>query len=88
VRLLVLLFCCARALGPDTSHVPETKSQNPTNSFEQQAAATHTAATHPRDIDALDILSNTYGIDFGPYLTGVVGNVPAKLASLFQHPIK
>jgi TonB family protein len=75
MKLIVLLFCCALALGQDTSHAPETKSQNPTNSSEQQAAAAQTGVTHPRNFGALDVLSNTYGIDFGPYLTGVVRNV-------------
>lgn len=73
MRLVVLLFCCALAFGQDTSHSSETKSQNPTNSSEQQAAAAQTGATHTQG--ALDILSNTYGIDFGPCLTGVLRNV-------------
>jgi len=67
----MLLFCAAFAFGQDTSSAPGTPSQPPTNSAER-----------PRQMGALDILSNTYGIDFGPYLQSLLKEVRKNWYSL------
>jgi hypothetical protein len=55
------------ALGQEGSPAPETKSQNPAipASEEKQPSSVE---SHPRQFGALDILSDTQGVDFGPFL--------------------
>jgi TonB family protein len=73
MRIAILLFFGVLAFGQDASSAPGTPSQPPANSAPEQEQAA--IANHTRNLGALDILSNTYGIDFGPYLTGVLRNV-------------
>lgn len=71
MRIAILLFCAAFAFGQDTSSAPGTPSQPPTDS-----------AKRPRQMGALDILSNTHGIDFGPYLLPMLKEVRKNWYSL------
>src|SRR5262249_20809826 len=81
---------------PAPNSIPEVKQQSaggPNNSFKKygaevtpgaaiQQAAQAAVANHTRNLGALDILSNTYGIDFGPYLQGLIGEVRRKWFSI------
>lgn len=71
MRIAILLLCCAFAFGQDASSAPGTPSQPPTSSAER-----------PRQMGALDILSNTYGIDFAPYLQSLLKEVRKNWYSL------
>jgi len=66
----ILLFCCCFfAFGQSTPPTPDTKTLTPASSCDQKPN------TPGRQLDALDILSDTQGVDFGPYLQDVEGKV-------------
>jgi TonB family protein len=111
MRVAILLFCCAAALGQDTSPAPGTKPQGTASSSDQkqqlsetnpnnksnkdvgtisdsaiQQAAKEAAVRHGRDfglgtgvkgqqLGGLDILSDTQGVDFGPYIAAIKQDV-------------
>jgi TonB family protein len=83
LKLLLLLFCSVVALGQSASPAPQTKPQTDTSSSGQKSenqgplvtrhdqdaivSATVARSNAARGGD-LEILSNTQGVDFGPYL--------------------
>lgn len=73
MRIAILLFCGAFAFGQDASSAPGTPSQPPANSVpEQVVVANDTRGVFYME---LDILSDTYRIDFGPYFEGMLNEV-------------
>jgi TonB family protein len=68
----ILLFCCCLfAFGQSTSPTSETKSQTPASSSDQKPKDNDYGlgiGAHGRQLGALGILSDTQGVDFGPYL--------------------
>jgi TonB family protein len=68
---ILLLFCCVFAFGQSTSLTSETKAQTPANSSDQKPKDNEyglgTGARGQQNGN-LDILSDTQGVDFGPYL--------------------
>jgi TonB family protein len=77
VRLLVLLFCSIAAIGQSASPMPESKSQAKTNSPDQKSRPDFGlgSGVRGRQLGSLDILSDTQGVDFGPYLQDLVKKV-------------
>jgi TonB family protein len=82
----ILLFCGSLLFGQSTSPAPESKAQPPAGSAGsviQQAAQAAAARREPamqaaavdRQSGAVDILSDTQGVDFGPYSKNVVQSV-------------
>jgi TonB family protein len=77
MRLAMLLFCAVFAFGQSTSTPPEPKSGSvaspdqkpPTRDFGLGIGA------KGQQSGALDILSDTQGVDFGPYLEGILQGV-------------
>jgi TonB family protein len=74
MRLAVLLFCCALAFGQNTSSAPETKSQAPANSPDQKSQDSDVGFPG-HQFGSLDILSDTQGVNFGPYLQRILQDV-------------
>ena len=70
MRLAILLICCAVALGQDSG---KTASE-PGQKSETQDYGLGVGA-RGKQKGGVDILSDTQGVDFGPYLKGVVKNV-------------
>lgn len=78
MRVAILLFCCALGFGQDTSPAPGAKPQAPATSSDQKSQNTDFGlgmGTPGRQSGALDILSDTQGVDFGPYLQGILKRV-------------
>jgi len=75
----ILLFCCCFfAFGQGASPTSETKTQTSANSSDQKPKDNDYGlgtGAHGRQVGGLDILSNTQGVDFGPYLQGVLQDV-------------
>jgi TonB family protein len=74
MRLAILLFCGAFVFGQSTSPAPESKAQPPLDSSGQKPQNQDSGlgeGTH----GGLDILSDTQGVDFGPYLQRIVKDV-------------
>ena len=68
MRLAILLICCTAALGQTSTAPPsEQKPKAPDYGL--------AVGTRGKQFTALDILSNTQGVDFGPYLRGLLENV-------------
>jgi outer membrane biosynthesis protein TonB len=65
MRLTILLLCGVFLLGQSSSP-PDQKSQN---------AGQGETGTHGRLFSSVDVLSDTQGVDFGPYLQRVLENV-------------
>lgn len=68
MRLLILLVCCAFAFGQDAA---------PTNPSKQKATRQYGLGigTIGRTVEGVEILSNTPGVEFAPYLRIVVGKI-------------
>ena len=80
MRIAILLFCGALAFGQDASSAPGTPSQPPANSVpEQVVVANDTRGVFYLE---LDILSDTYRIDFGSYFEGKLNEVRKNWFSL------
>jgi TonB family protein len=78
MRLAVLLFCCALAFGQNTSSAPETKSQAPASPCDQKPKNNDYGlgtGIRGRQLGEVDILSDTQGVDFGPYLENMLQSV-------------
>jgi hypothetical protein len=69
MKLAILLICCAGALGQDA-----TTASQPTQKSETQDYGLGVAA-RGKQKGAVEILSDTQGVDFGPYLQRVVEDV-------------
>jgi TonB family protein len=68
MRLAILLFCCAAALGQTSTTTPsDQKPKAPDYGLGVGAKG--------KRLGALDILSDTQGVNFGPYLKGLLENV-------------
>lgn len=65
MRLAMLLLCTLFAVGQGIALAQEKKEQPPTASPDQK---THDS----RKLGAIDILSDTQGVDFGPYLKDIL----------------
>ena len=68
----VLLFCVSLLFGQSNSPAPESKAQPPAGSA---ASPIQQAAVLDRRSEAVDILSDTQGVDFNAYLQRIVGTV-------------
>jgi hypothetical protein len=68
MKLLILLFCCAFAFGQDAA---------PANPSKQKSAHQYGLGlgTIGRNVEGVEILSNTSGVEFAPYLRIVVRKV-------------
>jgi TonB family protein len=77
VRLLVLLFCSIALFGQSASPTPESKPQAETTSSDQKSRPDFRlgVGARGRQLGGLDILSDTRGVDFGPYLKDVIAVV-------------
>lgn len=77
MRLLVLLFCSIALFGQSTSPTPESKPRAETTSSDQKSRPDYGlgVGARGRQLGALDILSDTRGVDFGPYLMRILGTV-------------
>ena len=88
MKIAILLFCAAFAFGQDASPAPGTPSQPPANSVpeqKQQSAGSGIQQAAQAAADrrgSVDILSDTQGIDFGPYLQRVIQEVRENWFSL------
>jgi TonB family protein len=72
VKLLVLLFCSIAVSGQSTSPAPETKPQAQTSDQKSHPDYGLGIGARGRQLGQLDILSDTEGVDFSPYLQGVL----------------
>lgn len=72
--LVTLLFCSALAFAQSIAPVPESKAKPPLDSSGQKLQ-TKDAGLEEGTHDGLDILSDTQGVDFGPYLHVVLKDV-------------
>lgn len=74
---MLVLFCCALVVGQSVSPAPETRPQDQGTSEQK----THSQdfgleiGAHGKQLGALDILSDTRGVDFHPYLKRILQNV-------------
>jgi TonB family protein len=64
MRLVALLLCGVFAFGQSPAPSPESKAQPPASS-----------PNPGRQLGAVDVLSDTQGVDFGPYLRGILKDV-------------
>jgi len=69
MRLAILLFCCSAALGQ--TNAPPTADQKP----KAQDYGLGVGAPTGKQVGGVDILSDTQGVDFGPYLKEVLVEV-------------
>lgn len=68
MRLAILLICCSAALGQTSTAPPsEQKPKAPDYGLG--------VGTRGKERGTADILSDTQGVDFGPYLKGLLKNV-------------
>jgi hypothetical protein len=70
MKLLILLFFCAVAFGQDAAPANPSK-QKPANEYGLGLGL----GTKGRAVEGVEILSDTQGIDFAPYLRVVVRSV-------------
>lgn len=79
MRLLTLLLCSSFIFGQSTASLPEPKTQLPTSSSSQknqnQDSGLPDAGGHATRTGAIEILSDTQGVDFGPYLKRLLEQV-------------
>jgi hypothetical protein len=68
MKLLILLFCCAVAFGQDAAPANPSK-QKPANEYGLGLG------TKGRTVEGVEILSDTRGVNFAPYLRVVVRTV-------------
>jgi hypothetical protein len=68
MKLLILLFCCAFAFGQDVAPANPSK-QKPAHQYGLGLG------TIGRTVEGVEILSNTPGVEFAPYLRVVVRKV-------------
>jgi TonB family protein len=71
MKLAILLFSGSLAFGQSTPPAPETNAQGPVSSSDQKQQP----PAQGRQVGSLGILSDTQGVDFGPYLQGIVQTV-------------
>ncbi len=68
MRLAILLICCTVGLGQtSTAPPPDQKPKAPDYGL--------SIGANGKPLGAVDILSDTQGVDFGPYIKGLVENV-------------
>ncbi len=67
-RLSILLSCCALAFGQSTP-IPPDDQKTPNQDFGLAVG------TNGHDVGDLDILSDTQGVDFGPYLSRILPTI-------------
>src|SRR5215470_7219541 len=74
---ILLFFCCFFAFGQSTSPTSETKTQTPTLGDQKPKTNDYGLGigTHGQQRGALDILSDTQGVDFGLYLQRILQDV-------------
>src|SRR5215471_10157850 len=72
MRLAILLLCSAVGFGQSTASPQEPKAQPKGRCGEEFGLS---IGAHGRQMGALDILSDTQGVDFGPYLKVMMHNV-------------
>jgi TonB family protein len=68
VKLLILLFCCAFGFGQDASPANPSK-QKPANQYGLGLG------TKGRTVKGVEILSDTRGVNFAPYLRVIVRDI-------------
>jgi len=69
MRLAILLFCCAAALGQ--TNAPPTADQKP----KARDYGLGVGAPATKEVSGVDILSDPQGVDFGPYVKPLVQRV-------------
>jgi hypothetical protein len=77
MRLATFLFCGAFVLGQDTSPTPQQKvnASAATTNQDSQNRNLGGSGAHGNQSGNIEILSDTQGVDFGPYLQRVLENV-------------
>ena len=68
MKLGILLFCCVAAFGQEAASAPQS------GKLQTQDYGLGVGA-FGKQFGALDVLSDTQGVDFGPYLTEVVSEI-------------
>jgi TonB family protein len=68
MKLLILLFCCAFACGQDAAPANPSK-QKPANQYGLGLG------TKGRTVEGVEILSDTRGVNFAPYLRVIVRDI-------------
>lgn len=71
----ILLFCGSLLFGQSTSPAPESKAQPPAGSAASAIQQAAQAAAVDRQSGAVDILSDTQGVDFAPYVKNMLQSV-------------
>jgi len=74
---ILLISCCVFALGQIASPALDSKTQTPSSPCDQKPKSGDGLGTaiRGRQLGELDILSDTQGVDFGPYLQRIVQDV-------------
>jgi TonB family protein len=72
MSLITLLLCSLFVFGQSTVPSPEPKAQSPAGSADQDHNFGLGTGAEGRQLGTLDILSDTHGVDFGPYLRRIL----------------
>jgi hypothetical protein len=74
MKRAILVLCCAFATGQTASPTPETKPETRPSSSDEKSRPEFGLGigAHGKQSGSLDILSDTRGVDFGPYLKRIV----------------
>lgn len=72
MRLIILLLCSAIGFGQNTTSRNETKAQPQGRCGEEFGLS---IGAHGHQMGAVDILSDTQGVDFGPYVERMLHTV-------------
>ena len=75
MRFLTLLLCSSFVFGQTVAPSPELKARPPASSSDHNNQNQDSARRLGRHLGQMDILSDTKGVDFGPYLTRVLEQV-------------
>lgn len=78
MRLCVLLFCSIFVFGQNSPSRPESKAEPSAGSSDERPTNNgfdHVVGAHRRQAGAVEILSDTRGVDFGPYVQRMLSDV-------------
>jgi len=78
MRLAILLFCSVFALGQEPTIISEPKTESPAGSRDQKTQNNDFGlgkGAHGRQLGNLEVLSDTQGVDFGPYFQRILQEV-------------
>ena len=88
MKLLVAMFCCAFAFGQTTSTAPEQKTESPASATQRMPNKYGLGmGTKGRAIGGVEILSDTQGVNFAPYLQRVRQDIERNWHSLVPQSV-